>query len=456
MFDFPNAPTNGQQVQGGAGQIYAWDGVKWAAQMPPGPLPVSQGGTGAVTLPVTVPGGPGPPALTGAFLLGHDANPVTPASTTTSIIGSTASPGANLNLVSAVNGASNVFQFWRATGTLAAPGPITNGIPLGVIYFGGYDGTWWYPYMAQISVSPTEDWSGTKHGTTMSFYITKTGTNNTSVGMTLDGNGALNLKAAAPSLVLNDSSGNNLNSIMFQRNNGATDQKRWEIFSVSDGRFIIRAINDAYSASTDAISITRAASGTGVAGIGFAGMLNGPQISLSYPGNFSTNTWALEIQGSGGQEATIALHRPSAYATLFGLGANNHIMIGGWSVGTGRFDFDPGSGNLWVAGVYGNGSDVSTKTDIVPLSHGLAAIKRLEPKKYRRRHSKGDKPPFAPVKDMPVELGLVAQDVQQVLPEVVMVQEETGLLGLQINAIVAVMINGIKELTSRVEALEAR
>jgi hypothetical protein len=49
MFDFPNAPTNGQLVQGGAGQFYAWDGAKWVGQMPPGPLPIASGGTGAIT-----------------------------------------------------------------------------------------------------------------------------------------------------------------------------------------------------------------------------------------------------------------------------------------------------------------------------------------------------------------------------------------------------------------------
>lgn len=323
MFDFPNAPSNGQLVQGSAGQIYAWDGVKWKAQMPPGPLAVNQGGTGvnnvaaapwveltgdvmtglltlsgdptaamhaatkqyvdskgmtvpvtvpqggtgAITLPVTIPGGPGPPALTGAFLLGHDASPVTPASTTTSIIGSTVNPGANLNLVSAVNGAANTIQMYRATGTLAAPGPITNGIPLGVIYWGGYDGTWWYPYMAQISVSPTEDWSGTKHGTQMAFYVTKTGTNNTSVGMTLDGNGTLKLNAAAPSMILNDSSGNNYNSILFRRNNGIADQHDWEVFSASNGEFQIRTLNDAYSAAASGFTFKRAASGVGIAAI---------------------------------------------------------------------------------------------------------------------------------------------------------------------------------------------
>jgi hypothetical protein len=38
MFDFPNAPTNGQLVTGPTGQVFQWDGTKWvtlATQPPP-------------------------------------------------------------------------------------------------------------------------------------------------------------------------------------------------------------------------------------------------------------------------------------------------------------------------------------------------------------------------------------------------------------------------------------
>lgn len=320
MFDFPNAPTNGQLVQGAAGQIYAWDGAKWKAQMPPGPLSVNQGGTGvnnvaaapwveltgdvmtglltlsgdptaamhaatrqyvdsksiafpvtvpqggtgAVTLPVTVPGGPGAPALTGTVLLGKGTSPIAPDTTTTSTIGSTVYPAANIQMVSGVDGAANTIQMYRATGTLANPGIMMNNLPLGLIQFGGYDGTWWWPSFAQISVFTTEDWTGTKHGTQMSFLITKTGTNSTSAGMTIEGTGTVRLNAAAPSIILNDSSGFNYNSILFRRNNGAADQHDWELFYSSAGDFQIRAVNDAYSAADTGLMIKRAASGVGI------------------------------------------------------------------------------------------------------------------------------------------------------------------------------------------------
>lgn len=398
MFDFPNAPSNGQQVQGSAGQIYAWDGVKWKAQMPPGPLAVNQGGTGvnnvaaapwveltgdamtglltlsgdptaplhaatrqyvdsksisfpvtvpqggtgAVTLPVTIPGGPGPPALTGAFLLGNGTNPVAPDTTTTSTIGGITYPGANIHMVSAVNGATNIFQMWRSAGTLAAPTPIVNGIPLGTFQWGGYDGTWWYPGMAQISVSPTEDWSGTKHGTSMSLYITKTGSNNTFAGMTIDGTGRVTMSdkmtvvGDAPTMMVRAGSGNYA-GIMLRRNNGNADQHDWEILEGNDGTFEIRTINDAYSAANSALRAVRAASGVGVAEI----VSDAPKFSIGGGASAGFNgyvklfnglilQWGYSGGAGGGQGVTITLPIPFPNALL--------------SV-TANLDGDPGPGN---------------------------------------------------------------------------------------------------------------
>ncbi len=56
MFDFPNSPTNGQTVTGAGGIVYTWDGVKWkAAASGGGATGVSSFNTrtGAVTLTTT-------------------------------------------------------------------------------------------------------------------------------------------------------------------------------------------------------------------------------------------------------------------------------------------------------------------------------------------------------------------------------------------------------------------
>jgi len=53
-------------------------------------------------------------------------------------------------------------------------------------------------------------------------------------------------------------------------------------------------------------------------------------------------------------------------------------------------------------------------------------------------------------------LGLIAQDVQEVLPEVVDVDEkdEIGTLGVRYTELIPVLVKAIQELTSRVQELE--
>ena len=55
--------------------------------------------------------------------------------------------------------------------------------------------------------------------------------------------------------------------------------------------------------------------------------------------------------------------------------------------------------------------------------------------------------------DQGKQTGLIAQDLQKVLPEVVKVTEE-NILAVQYGPIVGLLVESIKELTARVEALE--
>jgi hypothetical protein len=103
-----------------------------------------------------------------------------------------------------------------------------------------------------------------------------------------------------------------------------------------------------------------------------------------------------------------------------------------------------------------NGSDRRLKTDIEPITDALAIVQGLNGVYYK--HVQHEGVTTAP----PRQVGLIAQDVQPVLPEVVF---ETGeavepegdaspMLGLAYPNIVAVLINAVKELSARVAALE--
>ena len=103
-----------------------------------------------------------------------------------------------------------------------------------------------------------------------------------------------------------------------------------------------------------------------------------------------------------------------------------------------------------------NGSDRRMKRDIAPLEDALAIVKRLDGVSFNRESRTRR------------EIGLIAQDVQAVLPEVVHetyrprdsegreIASETPLLGISYTDIIAVLVEAIKELSVKVSILEAR
>ena len=82
-----------------------------------------------------------------------------------------------------------------------------------------------------------------------------------------------------------------------------------------------------------------------------------------------------------------------------------------------------------------NTSDIREKRDVVPLSKGLQQIMQLNPVTFYWKGGGGDREKH---------IGLVAQEVQVVLPEVV--KEGGGRLGINYSELVPVLIKGMQEL----------
>lgn len=95
-------------------------------------------------------------------------------------------------------------------------------------------------------------------------------------------------------------------------------------------------------------------------------------------------------------------------------------------------------------------SDVRAKTSIRSLSDGLMIINRLRPVTYRfaderyllKRTATGSQ-----------EIGLIAQEVEAVLPEIVYTDEEGHKL-INYDALIPVLIESVKSLSSQVEDLK--
>ena len=103
---------------------------------------------------------------------------------------------------------------------------------------------------------------------------------------------------------------------------------------------------------------------------------------------------------------------------------------------------------LRVNGTFINNSDVAVKRDIEPLDYGLDAVRRLRPVSFN----------WTTLANRHKSLGLIAQEVQQVIREVVHDNpiDERSRLGIAYSNLIPVLIKAIQELAERLDAATPR
>jgi len=151
---------------------------------------------------------------------------------------------------------------------------------------------------------------------------------------------------------------------------------------------------------------------------------------------------------------------------MFNHGADTTWYIGGVYTASDRFDicrkgsttsFDEGaaqstyslatfsnSGNLSIDGSLSQNSDVSIKDNVQNLSSQLENINALRPVEYDRN----DK-----LKAGEHEIGLIAQEVEALLPD--LVGDRNGLKTLDYARLSVILLKGLQELSAKVTALES-
>jgi hypothetical protein len=126
---------------------------------------------------------------------------------------------------------------------------------------------------------------------------------------------------------------------------------------------------------------------------------------------------------------------------------NLALPSNGLNVGTGQLQVTGGnvtaSGNITATGNVTAYSDQRLKDDIRTITDALSIVNQLRGVSYINKSTKE------------AGIGVVAQEVQNILPAVVHADAE-GLLHVAYGNIVGLLINAIKELSVRVERLEAR
>lgn len=126
-----------------------------------------------------------------------------------------------------------------------------------------------------------------------------------------------------------------------------------------------------------------------------------------------------------------------------GSGANvgvwgNLLDGSGWA---GYFD----GGAVSSSGGYSGPSDIRLKHNVRDLNSALAMVKALRPVRFEYNSMPGER------------LGLIAQEVQEVVPEVVTVDTltEEGMLGVKYSELVPVLIKAMQEQQAEIEMLKA-
>ena len=100
-------------------------------------------------------------------------------------------------------------------------------------------------------------------------------------------------------------------------------------------------------------------------------------------------------------------------------------------------------------------SDERIKKNIVDNNDGLAVLSKIQVRnfEYRTPDEITDLPSHAAVEQEGVQLGVIAQELQQVLPECVN-ENSTGVLSVNTDPLIWYLINAVKELKAEIEQLK--
>jgi len=148
--------------------------------------------------------------------------------------------------------------------------------------------------------------------------------------------------------------------------------------------------------------------------------------------------WALKWDSAQGN----LTYRNNSDAILYGLQADGNFTV---NLGAG---YQPGGG------AWGTLSDARIKRDVVDYTQGLAQVLALRPRRFHYNEASG----YNTEKEY---VGLVAQEVQPVMPEMISEQEGNGqgprtVLAMNTTALTYALVNSVKELATLVEALDFR
>jgi hypothetical protein len=125
--------------------------------------------------------------------------------------------------------------------------------------------------------------------------------------------------------------------------------------------------------------------------------------------------------------------------SAFGVYSNGWVKLFGVEGGTGNTQV---FGNLTVSGSLTESSSIRYKKDILDIEPASAKLEQLRPVRYKK------------IKDESEEIGLIAEDVAELFPEVVKYDNEGRPDGVNYSRLSVILLKAVQELTERVNKLE--
>jgi hypothetical protein len=227
------------------------------------------------------------------------------------------------------------------------------------------------------------------------------------------------------------------------------------------------------SAATGAVTVSIGQSVSTLANPTFAGINSTAQSNFqgnqAIGGTFitasTTYTGGIMVQGpSATSPAFMSFHRPGAYASYFGIDTDNQWAVGGWSAGAALGNFKLGSLGVGTTASGTAGeiratnaitayySDDRLKTRKGNIQNALAKVETLNGFNYEANEAAQ-----ALGYKVKPEVGVSAQEVQAVLPEVVVPAPiDEKYLTVHYDRLVPLLIEAIKELSAKVKELESK
>jgi hypothetical protein len=125
--------------------------------------------------------------------------------------------------------------------------------------------------------------------------------------------------------------------------------------------------------------------------------------------------------------------------------AAQHVFFAGTSPSNSNWLFTiSGDGNAFMPGTLSQSSDARLKTNILPITSALGSILQLNAYHYQWKNKSSDQS---------TQVGIIAQEVQKVFPELVKENAE-GELSVNYSGLIPLLITGMKEQQSHIKNLE--